>query len=52
MASYPSALLSETMARQLEARIAKIDCAKRHLPSRRYGQSVDMAKISLNLSLT
>ena len=52
MASYPSALQSETMARQLEARIAKIDGAKRHLPSRRYGQLVDLAKIRSNLTLT
>ena len=40
------------MARQLEARIAMIDGAKRHLPSRRYGQPVDMAKIRSNLTLT
>ena len=40
------------MARQLEARIAKIDGAKPHLPSRRYGQPVDMAKIRSNLTLT
>ena len=29
-----------------------IDGAKRHLPSRRYGQPVDMAKIRSNLTLT
>ncbi len=40
------------MACQLEARIAQIDGAKRHLPSRRYGQPVDMAKIRSNLTLT
>ena len=51
-ASYKSASQTETMARQLEARIAKIDGAKRHLPSRRYGQPVDMAKIRSNLTLT
>ena len=51
-ASYQSASEVETQARQLEARIAKIDGAKRHLPSRRYGQPVDMAKIRSNLTLT
>ena len=51
-ASYQSASQVETQARQLEARIAQIDGAKRHLPSRRYGQPVDMAKIRLNLTLT
>ena len=51
-ASYQSASQVETQARQLEARIAKIDGAKRHLPSRRYGQPVDMAKIRSNLTLT
>ena len=51
-ASYQSASQVETQARQLEARIAKIDGAKRHLPSRRYGQPVDMAKIKSNLRLT
>ena len=40
------------MSRQLEARIAKIPGAKRHLPARRYGQPVDMAKIRSNLTLT
>ena len=40
------------MARQLEARISKIDGAKRHLPHRNYGQPVDLAKIGLNLTLT
>ena len=40
------------MARQLEARISKIDGAKRHLPQRNYGQSVDLAKIRSNLTLT
>ena len=42
----------ETQARQLEARIAKIDSAKRHLPARRYGQPVDLNKIRSNLTLT
>ena len=51
-ASYQSASQVETQARQLEARIAKIDGAKRHLPTRRYGQPVDMAKIRSNLTLT
>ena len=51
-ASYQSASQVETQARRLEARIAKIDGAKRHLPSRRYGQPVDMAKIRSNLTLT
>ena len=51
-ASYQSASQVETQARQLEVRIAKIDGAKRHLLSRRYGQPVDMAKIRSNLTLT
>ena len=51
-ASYQSASQVETQARQLEARIAKIDGAKRHLPSRRYDQPVDMAKIRSNLTVT
>ena len=51
-ASYKSALQVETMARQLEARIAKIDSTKHLLPARRYGQPVDMAKIRSNLTLT
>ena len=51
-ASYQSESQVETQARQLEARIAKIDGAKRHLPLRRYGQPVDMAKIRANLTLT
>ena len=42
----------ETQPRQLEARIAKIDGAKRHLPARRYGQPVDLNKIRSNLTLT
>ena len=40
------------MARQLEARISKIDGAKRHLPHRNYGQPVDLGKIRSNLTLT
>ena len=51
-ASYQSASQVETMSRQLEARIAKIPGAKRHLPGRQYGQPVDMAKIRSNLTLT
>jgi len=51
-ASYQSASQVETQARQLEARIAKIDGTKNLLPARRYGQPVDMAKIRLNLTLT
>ena len=51
-ASYLSASHVETQARQLEARIAKIDGAKRHLPARRYGQPVDLNKICSNLTLT
>ena len=51
-ASYQSASQVETSARQLEARIAQIDGARPHLPSRRYGQPVDLAKIRSNLTLT
>ena len=51
-ASYQSASQVETMARQLEARIAKIPNAKRHLPHRNYGQPVDLRKIRSNLTLT
>ena len=51
-ASYTSASQVETMARQLEARISKIDGAKRHLTQRNYGQPVDLAKIRSNLTLT
>ena len=51
-ASYQSASQVETMARQLEARISKIDGAKRHLPHRNYGQPVDLGKIRSNLTLT
>ena len=40
------------MACQLEARISKIDGAKRHLPQRNYGQPVDLGKIRSNLTLT
>ena len=40
------------MARQLEAKLSKIDGAKRHLPHRNYGQPVDLAKIRSNLTLT
>ena len=51
-ASYQSASQVETLARQLEARISKIDGAKRHLPHRNYGQPVDLGKIRSNLILT
>ena len=51
-ASYQSASQVETMARQLEARISKIDGTKRHLPQRNYGQPVDLGKIRSNLTLT
>ena len=50
-ASYQSASQVETQARQLEARIAKIDGTKNLLPARRYGQPADMAKIRSNLTL-
>ena len=51
-ASYQSASQVETMSRQLEARIANIPGAKRHLPARQYGQHVDLGKIRSNLTLT
>jgi len=51
-AAYQSASQVETMARQLEARISQIPGAKQHLPSRRYGEPVDTAKIRQNLTLT
>ena len=51
-ASYQSASQVETLARQLEAIISKIDGAKRHLPHRNYGQPVDLGKIRANLTLT
>ena len=51
-ASYQSASQVETMARQLEARIARIPNAKLHLPHRNYGQPVDLRKIRSNLTLT
>ena len=51
-ASYQSASQVETMARQLEARISRIDGASRHLPHRNYGQPVDLGKIRSNLTLT
>ena len=51
-ASYQSASQVETHARQLEARIAQIPGAQRHMPARQYGQPVDMAKIRSNLTLT
>ena len=50
--AYQSASQVETLARQLEARISKIDGAKRHLPQRNYGRPVDLAKIRSNLTLT
>ena len=51
-ASYQSASQVETLARQLEARIAKIPNAKRHLQHQNYGQPVDLGKIRSNLTLT
>ena len=51
-ASYQSTSKVETMAHQLEARIARIPNAKRHLPHRNYGQPVDLGKIRANLTLT
>ena len=50
--AYQSASQTETLARQLEARISQIDGAKRHLPARRYGQPVDLAQIKSNLTLS
>ena len=50
--AYQSASQTETLARQLEARISRIDGAKRHLPARRYGQPVDLAQIRSNLTLS
>ena len=50
--SYRSASQVETQARQLEARIAQIQGAKRHLPARRYGQPVDLAAIRSNITLS
>ena len=51
-ASYQSASQVETQARQLEARIGQIEGAKQLLPSRVYGQLVDLKKIRSNLTLT
>ena len=51
-AYYQNASQVETQARQLEARISKIDGASRHLPHRNYGQPVDLGKIRSNLTLT
>ena len=51
-ASYENASQVETQARQLEARISKVEGASRHLPHRNYGQPVDLAKIRSNLTLT
>ena len=51
-ASYASASHVETQARQLEARIAQIPGAKRHIPSRSYGQPVSTAEIKKNLTLS
>jgi len=50
--AYQSASQTETIARQLEARISQIDGAKHHLPARRYGQPVDLAQIKSNLTLS
>ena len=51
-ASYQSACQVETQARQLEARISRIDGAKRHLPARLYDQHLDLAAIRSNLTLS
>ena len=51
-AAYQNASQVETNARQLEARIGQIDGAKQLLPSRVYGQPVDLKKIRSNLTLT
>ena len=51
-ASYQNAAQVETLARQLESRISRINGAKRHLPQRNYGQPVDLGKIRSNLTLT
>ena len=51
-AAYKSAIQVETNARQLEARIGQIEGAKQLLPSRVYGQPVDLKKIRSNLTLT
>ena len=51
-AAYQNASQVETNARQLEARIGQIEGAKQLLPSRVYGQPVDLKKIRSNLTLT
>ena len=51
-ASYNAASETESMARQLEARIAQIPGAKRHIPRRAYGQPVNTAEIKNNLTLS
>ena len=51
-AAYQNASQVETNARQLEARIGQIEGAKQLLPSRVYGQPVDLGKIRSNLTLT
>ena len=51
-AAYKSATQVETNARQLEARIGQIEVGKQLLPSRIYGQPVDLKKIRPNLTLT
>ena len=51
-ASYQNAAQMETLARQPESRISRINGAKRHLPQRNYGQPVDLGKIRSNLTLT
>ena len=51
-AAYQNASQVETNARQLEARIGQIEGAKQLLPSRIYGQPVDLKKIRSNLTLT
>ena len=51
-AAFQNASQVETNARQLEARIGQIEGAKQLLPSRVYGQPVDLKKIRSNLTLT
>ena len=51
-ASYKAASETESMARQLEARIAQIPGAKHHIPRRAYGQPVNTAEIKNNLTLS
>ena len=49
---YEAANKAETVARQLEQRIAQIPGAKQLLPRRNYGQPVDAKAIRNNLTLS